>query len=413
MSEARPNSTEAMAESTRVEHSTTEIWAKIKRAECHSAELGRLVSESACERKYPGSNPAADMVDAARNTAWDLGKQPNNYRSNYPIQEWARRWKCQNATLSKPRTGRPRKINDRAVRKLVRTVVQRPQTTREELKDDLKASKIEASKYTISSALRRERFPSCTPRGTPFLQKSHVKAKLKCANDHLNKPAAFWNSVLWSDEIKIELFGRNSTNHVWRQQNEEYKLKCTVKFGGGLIMVWGCSSSSGVGGKPRDPVFLGDIGNQTVPEGRTVRFACRVDYLGPHKLAWIYYENSAILTVANHVITRNDRISVTHDKHQKTWYLHIADVRESDTGKYMCQINTASTMTVVGYLTVVVPPDIVDSESSGDVIAQEGNDVKLRCKARGSPKPVVTWKREDGQLITVNKTLSGKCSFLI
>ncbi|KAF2351039.1 hypothetical protein FHG87_018207 [Trinorchestia longiramus] len=52
---------------------------------------GRLVSESACERKDPGSNPAADMVDAARKTAWDLGKQPNNYRSNYPTQEWARR----------------------------------------------------------------------------------------------------------------------------------------------------------------------------------------------------------------------------------------------------------------------------------------------------------------------------------
>ncbi|KAF2357580.1 Ran binding domain [Trinorchestia longiramus] len=56
------------------------------------SELGRLVSESACERKDPGSNPAADMVDAARNTAWDLGKQPNNYRSNYPTQEWARRF---------------------------------------------------------------------------------------------------------------------------------------------------------------------------------------------------------------------------------------------------------------------------------------------------------------------------------
>ncbi|KAF2344500.1 FYVE zinc finger [Trinorchestia longiramus] len=48
--------------------------------EMSAAELGRLVSESACERKDPGSNPAADMVDAARNTAWDLGIQPNNYR---------------------------------------------------------------------------------------------------------------------------------------------------------------------------------------------------------------------------------------------------------------------------------------------------------------------------------------------
>ncbi|KAF2355308.1 Peptidase C1A papain C-terminal [Trinorchestia longiramus] len=39
-------------------------------------KLGRLVSESACEREDPGSNPAADMVDAARNTAWDL-ESPN------------------------------------------------------------------------------------------------------------------------------------------------------------------------------------------------------------------------------------------------------------------------------------------------------------------------------------------------
>ncbi|KAF2355995.1 hypothetical protein FHG87_013251 [Trinorchestia longiramus] len=37
-------------------------------------QLGRLVSESAFEREDPGSNPAADMVDAARNTAWDLGE---------------------------------------------------------------------------------------------------------------------------------------------------------------------------------------------------------------------------------------------------------------------------------------------------------------------------------------------------
>ncbi|KAF2365805.1 TBC1 domain family member 30 C-terminal [Trinorchestia longiramus] len=36
--------------------------------------LGRLVSESACEREDPDSNPATDMVDAARNTAWNLGQ---------------------------------------------------------------------------------------------------------------------------------------------------------------------------------------------------------------------------------------------------------------------------------------------------------------------------------------------------
>ncbi|KAF2351222.1 MMS22-like C-terminal [Trinorchestia longiramus] len=81
---------------------------------------------------------------------------------------------------------------------------------------------------TISRTLRREALRSRTPRRTPVFQKRHAKARLKYANDHLNKPAAFWNSVLWSNETKIELFGRNGTNHVWRQQNEECKPKCTI-----------------------------------------------------------------------------------------------------------------------------------------------------------------------------------------
>ncbi|KAF2348853.1 hypothetical protein FHG87_020391 [Trinorchestia longiramus] len=72
-------------------HDAPEDDVCFSRVSSDSALLGRLVSESAFEREDPGSNPAADMVDAARNTAWDLGKHPNNYRSNYPTQEWARR----------------------------------------------------------------------------------------------------------------------------------------------------------------------------------------------------------------------------------------------------------------------------------------------------------------------------------
>ncbi|XP_076038503.1 lachesin-like isoform X2 [Oratosquilla oratoria] len=170
-----------------------------------------------------------------------------------------------------------------------------------------------------------------------------------------------------------------------------------------LVLLF-CLAAITTGSEMRDPVFLSEIQNQTVSEGRDVQLSCRVDNLGSHRVAWIHYENSAILTVSNHVITRNERITVSHDKHQKTWHLHINDARENDTGKYLCQINTASAMTISGYLTVVVPPDIVDQESSGDIIAQEGSDVKLRCRARGSPKPTVTWKREDAQQITVNKT---------
>ena len=52
------------------------------------------------------------------------------------------------------------------------------------------------------------------------------------------------------------------------------------------------------------------------------------------QVAWIFMERSAILTVQNHVITRNPRISVSHDQHH-TWNLHISSIQESDRGGYM------------------------------------------------------------------------------
>uniref|UniRef100_A0ABD2XNY3 Uncharacterized protein n=1 Tax=Trichogramma kaykai TaxID=54128 RepID=A0ABD2XNY3_9HYME len=122
-------------------------------------------------------------------------------------------------------------------------------------------------------------------------------------------------------------------------------------------------------------------------------------------LPWMLFDQSAILTVHNHVITRNPRISVSHDKH-RTWYLHISNVQEEDKGRYMCQINTATAKTQYGYLHVVVPPNIDDSQSSSDVIVREGANVSLSCNASGSPTPSIRWKRDDNNKININKTLS-------
>ncbi|OAD57164.1 hypothetical protein WN48_02545 [Eufriesea mexicana] len=71
------------------------------------------------------------------------------------------------------------------------------------------------------------------------------------------------------------------------------------------------------------------------------------------QIAWMLFDTSTILAVQHHVITKNPRISVSHDKH-RTWYLHIKNVREEDKGKYMCQINTITSKTQYGYLHVVV-----------------------------------------------------------
>lgn len=55
----------------------------------------------------------------------------------------------------------------------------------------------------------------------------------------------------------------------------------------------------------------------------------------------------------------------------------------------------------MGYLDVVVPPDFIAEETSGDVMVPEGGTVRLSCRARGIPKPRVTWRREDGSAIVL------------
>lgn len=70
------------------------------------------------------------------------------------------------------------------------------------------------------------------------------------------------------------------------------------------------------------------------------------------QVAWLRVDTQTILTIQTHVITKNHRIGVKHSEH-RTWHLQIRDVRESDRGWYMCQINTDPMKSQVGYLDVV------------------------------------------------------------
>lgn len=49
-----------------------------------------------------------------------------------------------------------------------------------------------------------------------------------------------------------------------------------------------------------------------------------------------------------------------------------------------------------------VAPSIAEYETSSDTNIREGNDVSLKCFARGSPKPKIKWRREDDGEIPVH-----------
>lgn len=75
-------------------------------------------------------------------------------------------------------------------------------------------------------------------------------------------------------------------------------------------------------------------------------------YLICSQVAWLRVDTQTILTIQNHVITKNHRIAITHTE-KRIWQLRIRDVKENDRGWYMCQINTDPMKSQVGYLDVV------------------------------------------------------------
>ncbi|XP_046751773.1 lachesin-like [Diprion similis] len=173
------------------------------------------------------------------------------------------------------------------------------------------------------------------------------------------------------------------------------------------------------------PDFLHPLENVTISQGRDATFTCVVNNLGGNRVsssasaggdhgagakarvAWIKADTKAILAIHEHVITNNARLSVTHNDYN-TWTLNIRGARREDRGVYMCQVNTNPMKSQSAYLEVVIPPDIVYEETSGDLMVPEGGSAKLICKARGYPKPKITWKREDETEIITRSGASGK-----
>lgn len=145
------------------------------------------------------------------------------------------------------RSGRKRKTTAREDVRIVRMVKQQPTISSREIGENLN---LDVSGLTIRRRIKESGLRSCIQRKKPYISKANTKKRLQFAREHINKDETFWNSIIWSDESKFELFGTKKRKRVWRRSGEALKqsnLQQTVKHCGGSVIVWGCFAACGVG----------------------------------------------------------------------------------------------------------------------------------------------------------------------
>jgi hypothetical protein len=159
---------------------------------------------------------------------------------------------CPKIKVASTKNGRPRKIDQRHERKLVRLILTGKCSTATEIKkyiqNDSTLPKLSVS--TCKRVLYRAGLRGRAKIKKPCLSKIHRQRRLLFARTHENWTIEEWKKVVWSDESKICIFNASGRQYCWRKIGEPIQDKHVIptkKYGGGSFMVWGCMTWDGVG----------------------------------------------------------------------------------------------------------------------------------------------------------------------
>ena len=141
-----------------------------------------------------------------RGERWVTIANFNNMRESsvrYIYQQYKKSGSVKSGLVGK--RGKP-KTSPTTDRKIIREVKKNPFTTRDKLREIAEAVGTPISKATITNRLKKAGLSGRKPRKVPYHRKMHLEARLKYANEHLDKPLAFWEDTLYTDETKIGKF---------------------------------------------------------------------------------------------------------------------------------------------------------------------------------------------------------------
>jgi len=153
-----------------------------------------------------------------------------------------------NITTNCLNNGRPRLLTSRDDRVISRKIkAGHANTAMDVLKNN---HSLAVSPQTIRRSLQRQGLKAAPKKKRPFLSKRHKRSRFEFAEAHRHWTIDDWRQVVFSDESKINRLWSDGRKWCWKTPGEplnDRNVQCTLKFGGGSIMVWSCITSEGPG----------------------------------------------------------------------------------------------------------------------------------------------------------------------
>ncbi|XP_053631267.2 zwei Ig domain protein zig-8, partial [Cherax quadricarinatus] len=163
-------------------------------------------------------------------------------------------------------------------------------------------------------------------------------------------------------------------------------------------------------------VFRGVNGSVVnVQAGTTANLPCVIINRADHEtVSWIRLRDHHIITVGRQTYSKDDRFSLTYNRHLNEWRLHLRYAQARDAGQYVCQLSTHPPMVFISTLSITEAS--AEIPGGAERYVEEGSSVVLNCTLRHHTQPplYVFWYHnrtminfDTNRQVSVHKTKDG------
>ncbi len=135
------------------------------------------------------------------------------------------------------------------------------------------STSVNVSKFTLRRYLHKLKVYGRIGAKKPFVNAANRMKRLSWAKKRKNWIDK-WEKIIWSDESRFVVFGRDGKRYVWRTIYEKYNPNClipTFKSGQESVMIWGCFTKNELGplvrleGRVTANIYIEMLENYLIP----------------------------------------------------------------------------------------------------------------------------------------------------